>query len=329
VSKVNVLEQIISTISTLPGVRAAALASGTPENSGGTALALEGATYATPKDQPSTRRTVISPTYFDVLRITVLRGRAFTSSDRLDATPVAIVSEDLAAKHFAGKDALGRRVRLGSDPKAPWLTIVGVVPRLSTAATEGTREMTFVPLSQSPQIGVTAFVSTLAPLSLAAPIRAALQRVDEDIALGNPRTIASQYHESNWHYRVFGALFMSFGAAALLLASAGLYGVMAFSVRRRTNEIGVRMALGADRRSILRLILLQGLWRCALGISLGLLPAWWLGNALKELLFNVNAFDPVVWGLTIAGLMAAGLLASLIPALRAAAVDPLVALRSE
>jgi ABC-type antimicrobial peptide transport system permease subunit len=126
---------------------------------------------------------------------------------------------------------------------------------------------------------------------------------------------------------VFGTLFMTFGIAALTLAAAGLYGVMSFNVRRRTQEIGVRMALGAERSNVVKMVLWQGMWRVVLGIALGLAPAWWLGGLMRALLFNVTRTDTTVYAVTVASLLAAGFLASLVPALRAASVDPLDALR--
>ena len=126
--------------------------------------------------------------------------------------------------------------------------------------------------------------------------------------------------------RVFGGLFMSFGFAALILASAGLYGVMAFSVRRRTQEIGVRMALGAGRGEVVRMILTQGMWRVGLGIALGLWPAYKLAQAMEALMYRTEAGDPVVFAVAIGTLLLSGFVASLVPALRAAAVDPLTAL---
>jgi ABC-type antimicrobial peptide transport system permease subunit len=126
---------------------------------------------------------------------------------------------------------------------------------------------------------------------------------------------------------VFGGLFTSFGVAALLLASAGLYGVMAFSVRRRTQEIGVRLALGASRGSIVRMVVWEGLWRVALGIALGLVPAYFLGGLMEALFFRVTQGDPVVFGLTILALLLAGFTASAVPAVRAASVNPLIALK--
>jgi ABC-type antimicrobial peptide transport system permease subunit len=146
----------------------------------------------------------------------------------------------------------------------------------------------------------------------------------------NANSLAGELWRGGWPVRLFGGLFLLFGAAALVLAAAGLYGVMAFTVRRRTQEIGVRMALGATRRGVLRLVLWDGLWRVALGVALGLVPGAFLGRLMDALTGDdVSTADPLVHGLTAATLLGVGALASLVPALRAASVDPLVALRRE
>jgi len=146
----------------------------------------------------------------------------------------------------------------------------------------------------------------------------------------NVNSLAGELWKRGWAVRLFGGLFLIFGAAALLLAAAGLYGVMAFMVRRRTQEIGVRMALGATRRNVLRLVVWQGLWRVLLGIALGLVPGAFLGGLMEGLIDDsVSPRDPLVHAMTAATLLASGVLASLVPALRAASVDPLVALRHD
>jgi ABC-type antimicrobial peptide transport system permease subunit len=158
-------------------------------------------------------------------------------------------------------------------------------------------------------------------------VRRAVQEVDQDLAIFNSNSLSAALSQRAWAFRVFGTLFMSFGFGALVLAAAGLYGVMAFGVRTRTQEIGVRMALGADRRMVVRMILWQGMWRVLLGIALGLVPAWGLAKLMTQLLFRVTPTDPAVFGATIGVLLLAGLAASTVPALRAASIDPLNALR--
>jgi hypothetical protein len=273
-----------------------------------------------------------SPAIFETLGIPVLRGRPFSMTDTAGAPKVVLVDRAFVTKFFPNDDPLGKRMKLSAEASAPWWTIIGVVPTLAVDRRQSDLiETVYLPLAQSPLRSATILASTAAvPASLAMPVRTAAREVDQDlpIAVNSQGTsVDALLRTRNWHIRVFGTLFMSFGVAALLLASAGLYGVMAFSVRRRTQEIGVRMALGASRTSIVRMVVWEGAWRVALGIALGLVPAYFLGGAMQALFFRVTQTDPVVVGTTIAALLASGLIASLVPALRAASVNPLIALK--
>ena len=330
-SRVRFIERVETAFRGVAGVQDVALATGSPDNVGTVPVAIEGKTYTTPKDQPNTRRVAITNRFFDTLQVRLSAGRMFAAQDTLDSEFVVIVDTAFAQKHFPGLDPLGRRVKLGTDPAARWLSIIGVVPQLATSRNNpAVMEAVYVPLTQAPTLGVTMFAAAAGnPLALAPALRRAAVAVHQDLALANPNSLAGFYRQQGWHFRVFGGLFMSFGLAAMLLASAGLYGVMAFSVRRRTNEIGVRMALGAHRSLIIRMVLFQGMWRCALGVVLGLVPAYYLGTAMRELIYNTTPTDPLVLTLTTIGLLGTGFLASIVPAMRAASVDPLKALRSE
>jgi len=311
-----------------PGVLKVAFANGVPTPGGGTPFSIEGKTYTSDNDHPSARLLSGSTTYFDVLRVKVLKGRNFGPGDTLEAPRVAIVGEDFARKFFPGEEVLGKRIQLGLDTKAPWLEIAGVVPSLSVAPAAGElTEFVYRPVSQAPR-GLNVMIATAGdPMTLSAAIRRAVLDVDQDLAVFNANSLAGSLAQRGWAFRVFGTLFMSFGIGALVLAAAGLYGVMAFGVRTRTQEIGVRMALGADRPRVVRMILWQGMWRVLVGIALGLAPAWGLGHLMRELLYRVTPYDPVIFGATVTVLLAAGFAASTIPALRAASIDPLDALR--
>jgi putative ABC transport system permease protein len=187
-----------------------------------------------------------------------------------------------------------------------------------------------VPIAQSAPRDLFFYVASGAPPATAGPaVRRAVTDLDPNLPIFDIKTLQAQYDLSNWPVRVFGGLFMTFGFAALLMAAAGLYGVMSFAVRRRTQEIGVRMALGADRRRIIRMVVRQGVWQVGVGVALGFGLGGLLGAQMNALLFRVAPWDPIVFGVTIAVLSTAGLLASIIPALRAASVDPLVALRHD
>ncbi|MEZ5319513.1 MAG: ADOP family duplicated permease [Vicinamibacterales bacterium] len=325
------IEDLEARLSRLPGVRAASLSTGVPgTGSGGGPLDIEGQAYASDDERPQAGRIALTPAFFDVARVRPLAGRVFTAADRLGAEPVVLVDEVFARRYLADGATIGRRLRLGDD-KQPWRTVVGIVPSLAGQSQGGqVGAMVFQPLTQTPSTFLYVLASTSGdPLALTAPVRTTVLEVSDKSPVSTPNTLASELWRRGWAFRVFGGLFLMFGLAALFLAAAGLYGVMAFSVRRRTPELGVRMALGATRGGMLRMVLWQGFWRVGLGVLLGLVPGWYLGTLMQALLANVDPADPAVLGTTAATLLAAGLLASLTPALRAASVDPLTALRQD
>jgi predicted permease len=324
------IEELDLQAAQVPGVRRAALATSVPGYAGAQPFSLDGAIYARPEDRPRARRTLITPGYFDVLGVSVTAGRLFTAADTEGAVPAAIVDEAFVARHLPHGNALGARVRIG-DEKQPWLTIVGVVPSLVvTNRPNQVAESIYLPLAQSPDRGLVLIARTAGePMAVATALRTVVARNLSDLPLVNVNTLAGELWRNGWEVRVFGGLFLAFGVAALLLAAVGLYGVMSFTVRRRTQEIGVRMALGASRRGVLGLVLWQGLWRVALGVALGLVPGWFLATLMSELLRGVSPSDPFVHVVTAFTLLLAGGLATLVPALRASSVDPLSALRQE
>jgi ABC-type antimicrobial peptide transport system permease subunit len=164
---------------------------------------------------------------------------------------------------------------------------------------------------------------------VAPAVRATVAQTFQDTPLSNVNSLEGEIWRRGWSFRLFGGLFALFGAAAVLLAAAGLYGVMSFTVRRRTQEIGVRMALGATQRGVLRTVLWQGIWRVALGIAIGLWPGYLLSQQMDELVVGTPSFDPVVYAITVVTLLASGAVATMVPALRASSVDPLTALRRD
>jgi predicted permease len=326
---VRAIEQFEEALARVPGIRRAAVATALPGNAGSPRFSVEGQTYAKPDDRPRAARIAATPGYFDVLGVALRHGRLFTPGDTATSDPVGIVDEAFAARHLAGGPVLGRRIRF--DEKSPWVTIIGVIPNLVPQdRPDQIVESIYVPYAQFPQRGFVILARTgNDPLTVTSGVRSALVAVSPDTAISNANSLAGEFWRRGWAFRLFGGLFLMFGAAALVLAAAGLYGVMAFTVRRRTQEIGVRMALGASRRSMLRMVLWQGCWRVALGVALGLWPGWFLGKQMTALLSNVSAADPVVHVTTAVTLLLSGILASLVPALRASSVDPLTALRRD
>jgi ABC-type antimicrobial peptide transport system permease subunit len=230
-----------------------------------------------------------------------------------------------------GRDPIGMRIKLGLDD-GPWRRIVGVVPDLYLGGAIGSinprNEGVYIPLSQN----VINFMSLVlrteqAPMTYTAAIQSEVNRIDPALPLYWVRSLADQYALDTWFYRAFGTLFVAFGLAALALATIGLYGIMSFSARNRTREIGVRMALGAGTRAVMLMIVRQGVWQLAVGLSLGLAFAALLSKALGILLFGVQPWDPLIFSVVVASLSLAGLVACFIPARRAAHVDPVEAVR--
>lgn len=265
----------------------------------------------------------------------MIAGRSFNEGDDITNQRVMIVDQRFIERTWPGQDAIGKQVRLGrSDSENPWLTVVGVVRTfemlrpLSFAANPP--EGMFVPLAQQPVGGLSVMLRTAGdPLALATPLRELMTRLDPDIPVNRVDSLDEHVADASLDIRIIGGMFLIFGAVALILASIGLYAVMAFSVSRRTSEVGIRMALGADGVRILKLILRQGARPVALGIVIGSALALLLGRALATFLYNVSPLDP----LTLLGVPALLALVSvsalLVPATRAAGIAPVVALRDE
>ena len=333
----RVLDQIGERLARIPGVRHVAFANGVPTQSGGSSVAVEGHTYPPDGESGQLRLPEVAvihatPGFFDVLRISLRHGRLFTAAETEGTPPVAVVDEAFVRRHFPTGAALGQRLKFGTAPTAQWHTVIGIVSDTSTDASrdDGPVGLAYLPLAQSPGRGGLVLASTTGdPVALTPAVRAAVLDVSDSIPVSAPNSLAGEFWRQGWAFRVFGGLFLTFGLAALLLAGAGLYGVMAFTVRRRTAEIGVRMALGASQRRVLGTILWQGLWRVALGIAIGIGPGWFVGGLMEALLEDVAPSDPLVHASTVGTLLIAGTLACLVPARRAASVDPIIALRSE
>ncbi|MBW3552300.1 MAG: ABC transporter permease [Gemmatimonadetes bacterium] len=322
-----------------PAIRAAALASALPgTGAANTRVALEGVAYVEARDQPRARSAMVSHGFFETFDAAPISGRVIDLRDTGSSLPVAVINASFAAELFEGHDPIGRQVRLAAagGEEAPWRTIVGVVPDL---AMEGVynqpgeiRRGVYVPLAQED----TRFVSVAArpaaaggALGLTPIVTGAVQRLSPDTPLYWVRTLQETIDQNLWTIDVFGGMMIVFGLIALTMAVAGLYGVTAFSVGRRTHEVGIRMAMGAVARDVLRLIMQQSAIQIGLGLALGLGLAVALAKAMQQVLFRVEPLDPLVYlGITLI-LTATALIASAIPAIRACRVDPARALRKD
>jgi putative ABC transport system permease protein len=327
-------DELLPRLQELPGVEQVGLIQNLPAMGGPQQrFAVEGATYQEDRDHPLARTVFISPGALEVLGANVLQGRAFQEQDRDGALPVAIINETLARRYFEGQDPIGRRVRLGtSASEQEWRSIVGIVPDMYLGGLGGDDSIhhgIYVPLAQ----GGARFMSVVArtrggePMALAQHVREAVLTVDNDLPIYFVQMLRKAINDNYWFFMIFGSLFMVFGAAALFLASVGLYGVMATSVSQRTREMGVRMALGAETADVLRLVMKQGLVQLAIGLTLGLALALGVSSLLQMILFEVNPRDPMVFIAIGAVLSLTAAAACFIPASRATRVDPLHALR--
>jgi predicted permease len=327
-------EEAMRRVGSLPGARIAAFTSDMPaRGSQMLRLSVDGVAYPIETDHPRARRVVITSRYFDTFDVKPVRGRVFTDADGPDGLPVAIVNERFVRLFLSEGDPIGRRIRLGEDTE-PWRTIVGVVPDMHLGGAIGANnprhEGVYLPLAQNVINFMTLLARTdPAPMTLASAIQGEINQIDPALPLYWVRSLADQYSLDTWFYRAFGTMFMAFGFAALLLATVGLYGVMSFSVGQRTREIGVRMALGAQARSVLMLVLGQGAVQVGVGLLLGVGIAALLSRGLGILLFGVQPWDPTIFLAVAVTLAAAGMTACLFPARRATRVDPIDALRYE
>ncbi len=323
------MERIRTRVAAIPNVAEAAFSNRQPGFGATSPISTE-AVPAAGGAPPRAEVLQIDPSYLPVMRLRVTRGRALGALDRAGGELVALVSDDFAQQFFDGRDPIGQRIQLGAPYKpAGWPTIVGVVPRLPNVTRDGVSPPTImVAIDQMPTRGIDLVVaargSAIAP---AMAVRKAVAEIDPGIVVSDVGTVQDRFDQRTWPFRVFGGLFSVFGVAALLLAGAGLYGVMASAVGRRTGEIGIRMAPGADRPGIVRMVLREGAFLVTIGVLFGGGLAILLAAQLTQLLFRVRPWDPLVVAATVFVLCAAGALASWIPARRAASVDPLVALR--
>jgi predicted permease len=278
---------------------------------------------------------LVTPGYFRTLGIPLLRGRDLAASDRLHTPRVMVVSETFAARFWPGEEALGRRIHLGDD----WWTVVGIVRDVKQTRLYDAPEPQFYrPHAQQPWEALTVAVRVAPHLDvvtsaertrLLADIRRAVQAVDPRLPRPNLTAMPDILAGSLAAQRLYGTLFATFAGAALLLATAGLYGVMAYYVARRTSEIGVRMALGADRARVVRLVMRQGAAVVGLGLLLGTLGAAGVARTLAATLHGVRAGEPLVYlgAVVVLAVAAAGALYA--PARRASGVEPSRALRAE
>lgn len=328
--------EVVHRIQSLPGVRSASLISSLPLslNYNSNYIYVEGQPAERGANVPTAMIAAAGPKYFETMGTTLLMGREFTDQDRSDSEKVAVVNEALVHQLILDvktvEDALGRRISISGE-KGPFVRIVGIVKDGKYFnISEQPRPFVWEPVSQHYNSGASLVVRTDgAPQSLLAAIRSEVHSLDSNLPVYDVKTMADHMRLPLFPARIAAVVLGAFGFVALSLAAIGIYGVTSYSVAQRTREIGIRLALGAQLRDVLSLIIGQGLKLTLLGVGLGLIGAFLLTRALASLLFEVSATDPAIFLLVSLLLAAIALLASYFPARRATKVDPLVALRYE
>ncbi|HEY5906919.1 MAG TPA: ABC transporter permease, partial [Vicinamibacteria bacterium] len=330
--RANLVRQVLDHARALPGVEAAAVA--LPLLGGWqSSFNVEGRPEPPPGQRPSADITRISADYFAAMGIPVEEGRVFDERDKDGAPSVCVIDESFARTHWPGESAIGRRVKFGrlEEEKSPWLEVVGVVGHVKNyGVDEPSRVEIYLPVLQDSVSSFSLLLRTKGdPASLAAPLRAAVRQADPELPTYAVRTLEEILAERTAQRRLAALLISVFASLALVLAAIGIYGVMSYTVSQRTQEIGVRMALGAERTTILGMVLRQGTSLALLGVGIGLLVAFAIGRVIASMLFETSPGDPPTFSLVPVVLFGVAALACYLPARRATRVDPMVALRCE
>jgi putative ABC transport system permease protein len=329
---IDFFQQALERIKNLPGVKAAGATSVPPlKGSGWTSdFTIEG---RPPEEYgKEVRHKEISPDYFRAIGVPLLSGRLFTDSDNADKPVVIIINQTLARRYFSGEDPIGKRLRFGRpDQEEPWYTIVGVAgDEKQDGLGIDVKPEIYQSYLQSARSGMTLIVRAEAdPKGLIGAVRGELWGVDKEIPVYDIKTMQEVLYESVARERFTVLLLTIFAAVALILSAAGIYSVMSYSVAQRTHEIGIRMALGAQVKDVLKLVVRQAMMLALTGVLIGLAGAFALTRLISNLLYDVSVTDPATFGLISLLLVGVALLACLIPARRATRVDPMIALRYE
>jgi len=331
-------ERLAPRLAGVAGVESASISTNVPPQGGARrALEIDGRPVEAGTEKPGVTTVIISPTFFETVGASMRRGRAFTDADGGAGSESVIVNQQFVAQFFPGEDPIGRRIRFppneaaAGQPPPVWRTIVGVSSTIRHSRPQDAEPaaVAYIPLRQEPSgFAVLLVRSRVDPGVIMNAVRREVQAIDPDQPVFTVQTLDQMLAQQRWPFRVFGTVFAIFAFIALVLAAVGLYAVMAYSVAQRTQEIGVRMALGAANKQVSWLVLRRGLVQIALGLIIGLSGAWFAGELLSPLLV-VPAHDTTTFVGIAMLLTAVALAACLIPARRATRLDPLVALRQE
>ena len=319
----------------LPGVSAAALVTNSPASNVDnetTFFSINGRPTVKAGEAPSADLQISSPDYFSVLRIPLIAGRVYSYADNANTPRVTVISHSMAARYWPNGDEVGQQIKLGAaDSKEPWMTIVGVVEDVRQNWWNPTSRPTiYEPFFQAPQRSMVFLMRVASnPAGYASGIREVVRGIDDQVALTGVGTLEKEITDSIAIIRIMGVLMALFGCVALALSSVGVYGVLAEGVARRTPEIGVRLALGAEPRDVLKLVLGHAVKLTAIGLAIGVPIAFAVNRAMSTLIFGIVSINLLLLGGFTVLLLLVALAAAYIPARRAMRVDPMIALRYE
>src|ERR1017187_1869668 len=325
-------EQLEARLGTVPGGESAAIVTPLPMQGGfDWKFEIEGKPPVEDDKKSSVSSVVVSPAYFTTMGVALLHGRAFTNTDGLPDKGAVIVNQRFAAKYWPGEDPVGKKLRVLWDGDRPWHTVVGVSQDFRLRLDHDEFEpVIYVPYRAKPMGGYAILARAgVSPTSLTSAVRKEIQAIDGQLPVFGVATLQENFMQQQWPFRVFGTLFAIFALIALLLSSMGLYAVMSYSVTRRTQEIGVRLAMGASSGNILLLVLSHGLRQLGIGLAIGLAGAFGLARVMKSLLVGVTPTDPATFAAISAVLIVVGVLACWMAARWAMKMGPTMALRYE
>ncbi|MGH9354374.1 MAG: FtsX-like permease family protein, partial [Terriglobia bacterium] len=330
----SLYREIVDRISALPGVRSASIGTTSPMSGSttGADVTIEGQPRHQGEDK--TRLIAVGPQYFETEGMRIVRGRGISLQDTAASAPIAVVNQSFARRFLPKESPVGRQFSLGSTFKAPGIEIVGVVEDAKYASAGEAADPAFF-LSAYQMEFILSYVNEIEirtagnPAGVTTEVRRAIHGIDSNLPITDVKTLARQVNDSLGQQRAISGLTSFFGILGLVLACVGLYGIMAYHVARRTNEIGIRMALGAQRGDVLWMVLRQTLFLIAIGIAIGIPVALAFARLIANQLYGLKPTDPLTIAVAVVVMAGISLLAGYLPARRATKVDPMTALRCE